>query len=97
WTVVVNNLTAAEAAHHDVELVFSATRGKLFIDVTYTRVDRSYCVYMGMSKHPYIELTYTLDKPTTTWKVIHLNEVDAVAALINDLLTGLEPFYVSLG
>jgi hypothetical protein len=98
WTVVVNNLTETEAAHHDVELVFSATRGKLFIDVTYTRIeDRPYCVYMGMSKHPYTELTYKLDKPTTTRKVIHLNEVDAVAALIDDLLTGLEPFYASVG
>lgn len=97
WTVVVNNLTEAEAEHHDVELIFSATRGKLFVDVTYTREQAlPYCVYMGMSKYPYTELTYKLDKPTTTQKVIHLKEVDAVAALIDDLLTGLEPFYASV-
>ncbi|KRC60801.1 hypothetical protein ASE14_07460 [Agromyces sp. Root81] len=98
WTVAVNNLTEAEAAHRAVELVFSATRGKLFIDVTYTRAEAlPYCVYVGMSKHPYTELTYTLDKPTTTQKVIHLREVGAVAALIDDLLTGLEPFYAGVG
>ncbi|MGW4096550.1 MULTISPECIES: hypothetical protein [unclassified Mycobacterium] len=97
WTVVVNNLTEAEAEHRDVELIFSATRGKLFVDVTYTREQAlPYCVYMGMSKHPYTELTYKLDKPTTTQKVIHLKEMDAVAALIDDLLTGLEPFYASV-
>lgn len=96
WSVIVNNLTVAETEHSDVELVFSATRGKLFVDVAYTR-DQAlpYCVYMGMSKHPYTELTYTLDKPTTTQKVIELKDVGAVAALIDDLLTGLEPLSVS--
>ncbi|WP_193749527.1 hypothetical protein [Rhodococcus triatomae] len=48
------------------------------------------------AKHPYTELTYELDKPTTTRKVIHLHGVDAVAALIDDLLTGLEPVHASV-
>lgn len=97
WTVVVNNLVESEAEHRAVELIFSATRGKLFVDVAYTR-DQAlpYCVYMGMSKHPYTELTYKLDKPTSTQKVIHLEDVGAVAAVIDDLLMGLEPFYAGV-
>ena len=97
WTVMVNNLTEAETEHRDVELIFSATRGKLFIDVAYTR-DQAlpYCVYMGVSKRPYTDVTYMLDRPTTTHKVTHLKDAGAVSALINDLLTGFEPYYASV-
>lgn len=97
WTVMVNNLTEAETEHRDVELIFSATRGKLFIDVTYTRGQAlPYCAYMGLSRHPYTEVTYMLDRPTITHKVIHVKEAGAVSALIDDLLTGLEPYYASV-
>jgi hypothetical protein len=87
WKIIYNNLIEEDYLYNDVELVFSATRGKLFIDIVYYKnMNKSYYIYMGLSKYEYSELTYNINKPTLEYKEIYLEKIEDVIDLTNGFL-----------
>ncbi|MEJ5048466.1 hypothetical protein WH221_01440 [Chryseobacterium culicis] len=93
WTIIYNNLKRNNDGYDDRELIFSATRGKLFIDITYNRNwEKPYYIYMGLSKYDYSEIVYNLNKPPREYQEIFLENVEEVVVIINDFLIELDHY-----
>lgn len=87
WTIVYNNLIRNEGLYDDIELIFSAVRGKLFIDITYNRnSEKPYYIYIGLSKYEYSQIVYSLNKPAREYQELFLKNIDEVVVIINDFL-----------
>lgn len=97
WSIIYNNLMKDQTLYDDIELLFSAVRGKLFIDITYCRnEDKPYYIYMGLSKYEYAEAVYHLNKPAREYKEIYMEKIEDVIKLINDFLIGLENYFFKI-
>lgn len=92
WTILYNNLVENVVPACN-DLLFSAVRGKLFIDVSYQKKKGEYYVFLGMAKRAYGEMDYNLGKPTTESVELSIKDINELKMLIDGLLVNWGQYF----
>jgi len=94
WTVIHNNLSDILPISN--ELLFSAVRGKFFIDVSFQKNIGTYAIFMGIAKSAYNHIDYNLSKPVIECIELNLKDMDKLKDLINNVLVKREDFFYQI-
>lgn len=93
WTIITNELMACDADTPVGTPAFSATRGRLFVDVTRTNHARHpYRVSMGRTRQPHTGLNRQVDAAASAQRTLHLTTLAELSSVLDALLTEYDAF-----